>query len=101
MIENKNGWSQVLTAVSTGGLGRSSNIPELLVILQKRVTGAWTAAFLWAPASHAGAGAWTGGFSGYESLKGLKDTPFTRGGALGYACWATLRAATAPPSGQS
>lgn len=40
--ENKYGWSQVLTAVSTGGLGRSSKNPELLVILQKRVTGTWT-----------------------------------------------------------
>lgn len=42
--ENKYVWSQVLTAVSTGGLGRSSKNPELLVILQKRVTGTWTAA---------------------------------------------------------
>lgn len=54
-----------MTAVSTDGLGRSSNIPELLMILQKRVTGTWTAAFPWAPASHAGAGAWTGEFSGF------------------------------------
>lgn len=35
-----------------------------------------------------------------KSCKGLKGTPFTWGGALGYACWATLGAATAPPSGQ-
>lgn len=58
-----------MTAVSTDGLGRSSNIPELLVILQKRVTGTWTAAFPWAPASHAGAGAWTGEFSGFRRLE--------------------------------